>query len=66
MTPNDKTKFKEAAQIVGFSRLPLKIQALSMLIQVFIASIEKLIDDNIKIDIRAGNVIIDYLGGNYG
>lgn len=66
MTPNDKTKFKEAAQIVEFSRLPLKIHALSTPIQVFIASIEKLTDDNIKIDIRADNVIIDYLGGNYG
>lgn len=66
MAPNDKTKFKEAVQIVGFSRLPLKIQALSMLIQVFITSIDELTDDNIKTDIKVGNVIIDYLGGNYG
>ena len=31
----------------------------------FITSIDKLTDDNIKTDIRAGNVILDYLVGNY-
>ncbi len=54
------------AQIRGFGSLPLKIHALSTLIQVFIASIEELIDDNIKTDVMAGSYAIDYLGGNYG
>jgi hypothetical protein len=66
MTPNNKTKFKEVAQIRGFGSLPLKIHALSTLIQVFIASIEELIDDNIKTDVMADSSAIDYLGGNYG